>query len=141
MGADILELDVHGTRDGSVVVCHDPTVDRTTEGQGLIARMTLSEIAKLDAGHRWSPDGMLHPWRGQGIRIPTLLEVIETFPGAALNIEIKQNDPPIVDDVVRLLQRHGREALVNLAAEKPEIMHAIRASAWRAPPLVRTLNS
>ncbi len=131
MGADILELDVHGTRDGTVVVCHDPTVDRTTEGQGPIARMTLAELAKLDAGHRWSPDGKIHPWRGQGIRIPTLLELVETFPGAPLNIEIKQEAPSIVDDVVKLLKVHGREPIVNLAAEKPEIMHAIRASAWR----------
>lgn len=131
MGADILELDVHGARDGSVVVCHDPTVDRTTEGQGPIARMTLSELRKLDAGYRWTSDGKIHPWRGQGIRIPTLLELIETFPRAPLNIEIKQADPPIVDDVVRLLQRHEREPVVNLAAGNPLIMRAIRASAWR----------
>ncbi len=131
MGADILELDVHGTRDGSVVVCHDPTVDRTTEGQGSIARMTLSEVVKLDGGYRWSSDGMLHPWRGQGIRIPTLRELVETFPGAPLNIEIKQEDPSIVDDVVRLLQTSGCEPIVNLAAESPAIMRAIRASAWR----------
>ena len=131
MGADILELDVHGTRDGSVVVCHDPTVDRTTEGRGPIARMTLSEIAKLDAGYRWTTDGKLHPYRGQGMRIPTLLELLAAFPGAPLNIEIKQADPSIVDDVVKLIQQHGREPIVNLAAESPAIMNAIRASAWR----------
>jgi glycerophosphoryl diester phosphodiesterase len=131
MGADILELDVHGTRDGSVVISHDATVDRTTEGEGPIARMTLAEIAKLDAGYRWTSDGKLYPYRGQGVRIPTLLELLETFPDAPLNIEIKQAEPPIVDDVVKLLQRHGREPIVNLAAETPAIMSAIRTSAWR----------
>jgi glycerophosphoryl diester phosphodiesterase len=131
MGASVLELDVHATRDGTVVVCHDPTVDRTTDGQGAIRRMTLSELAKLDAGYRFSPDGKSHPYRGQGLRIPTLRELVETFPEDLLNIEIKQAEPPIVDGVVKLLQETGREAAVNLAAEDPAIMAAIRSSSWK----------
>ena len=110
---------MHATRDGSVVVCHDPTVDRTTEGRGAVARMTLSEIRKLDAGYRWTSDGQLHPWRGQGIRIPTLLELIERFPDTPLNIEIKQAEPPIVEDVVRLLQEHDGEATGQSRGREP----------------------
>ncbi|MDP3938422.1 MAG: glycerophosphodiester phosphodiesterase [Deltaproteobacteria bacterium] len=131
LGADILEMDVHATRDGTVVVCHDDTVDRTTNGAGAVRRLMHSEIAKLDAGYHWSPDGEHFPFRGQGIRMPSLLEVVETFPGTPLNIEVKQAEPSIVDLVVRLLKEKGCEETVNLAAEKPEVMQAIRQSGWR----------
>ncbi len=131
LGADNLEMDVHATRDGTVVVCHDENVDRTTNGAGAVRRLMHSEIAKLDAGHHWSPDGETFPFRGQGIRIPSLVEVVETFPGTPLNIEIKQAEPSIVDLVTRLLKEKRCEETVNLAAEKPEVMQAIRQSGWR----------
>ncbi len=131
LGADVLELDVHATRDGTIVVCHDEALDRTTDGAGAIRGKMYSEVAKLDAGYHWTPDGKTHPFRGQGIRVPTLQELLESFPGVPLNIEIKQADPPMVDLVVRVLGRAGRTASVHLAAEDPAIMGAIRASAWR----------
>jgi glycerophosphoryl diester phosphodiesterase len=131
LGADVLELDVHATRDGTIVVCHDEALDRTTDGGGGLRGKMYSEVAKLDAGFHWTPDGKTHPFRGQGVRVPTLLELLESFPGVPLNIEIKQADPPIVDLVARMLERAGRTASVHLAAENPAIMEAIRASAWR----------
>lgn len=130
LGATILEMDVHATRDGTVVVSHDGTVDRTTNGTGAIRRMMRSEIAKLDAGYRWTADGESYPYRGQGLRVPTLLEVIGSFPDTPLNIEIKQADPPMVDLVVGLLKEKGCEERTNLAAESTEIMGDIRASGW-----------
>ena len=130
MGSQLLELDVHRTKDWVIVVCHDERVDRITNGAGLIREMKRAEVAKLDAGARWSPDGRLYPFRSQGIRIPTLAEVFETFPGVPLNIEIKQADPPMVDDVVKLIGRYGAEESVNLAAENAAIMRAIRLSGW-----------
>jgi glycerophosphoryl diester phosphodiesterase len=131
LGADVFELDVHATRDGTVVVSHDETLARMTDGEGPIRRKMYSEVAKLDGGFRWTADGKTHPFRGRGIRVPTLLELLETFPDVPLNIEIKQADPPIVDRVVRLLERADRTGSVNLAAENPAIMEAIRASGWR----------
>jgi glycerophosphoryl diester phosphodiesterase len=101
LGADVLELDVHATRDGTIVVCHDEALDRTTDGGGGLRGKMYSEVAKLDAGFHWTPDGKTHPFRGQGVRVPTLLELLESFPGVPLNIEIKQADPPIVDLVGR----------------------------------------
>jgi len=72
-GAGGLELDVHMTEDGKVVVIHDDTVDRTTDGSGAVRGMTLEEVRGLDAGHRFSPDGgATHPWRGRGLRVPEL---------------------------------------------------------------------
>lgn len=88
--ADILELDVHPTRDGEAVVIHDPMVDRTTDGAGAVVRLSLDQLRGLDAGYRFSPDsGRSFPFRGRGIGIPTLREVLEAFPGMRVNVEIK----------------------------------------------------
>jgi glycerophosphoryl diester phosphodiesterase len=82
-GADVLELDVHFTRDGEVVVIHDARVDRTTDGRGEVAAMTWREIQALDAGVRFG-DAF------RGTRIPILRDVIERFAGRALlDVEIK----------------------------------------------------
>lgn len=87
--ADMLELDVRATRDGEVVVLHDATVDRTTDGTGAVESMTLAELRALDAGHRFrAPDGTT-PFRGLGVRVPLLREVVEAFPRTRLNVEIK----------------------------------------------------
>jgi glycerophosphoryl diester phosphodiesterase len=81
--ADVLELDVHLTRDDEVVVIHDAQVDRTTDGRGAVRALTLSEIRVLDAG-RWFGEA----WRGTSV--PTLREVLDGFGGRALiDIEIK----------------------------------------------------
>lgn len=105
-GAGAIELDVHATADSHLVVCHDPTVDRTTEGTGAIAAMTLAEVQALDNAHWWSPGSVVDhetgPWplRGRAatdpeLRIPTLRTVLETFPGVPLNLDIKQTAPAV----------------------------------------------
>src|SRR3712207_779257 len=66
VGAGGLEIDVHLTADGHVVVLHDATVDRTTGGSGAVAGVTLDELRAMDAGYRFSPDGGLtYPYRDQ----------------------------------------------------------------------------
>lgn len=108
-GADVLELDVRATKDGRLVVIHDRTVDRTTDGTGPVAEMTLEEIRRLDAGYRWTGDGgKTHPFRGRGIRIPTLREVFEEFPDARINIEAKHDAPSPVEPVCGLIREHER---------------------------------
>jgi glycerophosphoryl diester phosphodiesterase len=88
--ADMIELDVHATADGECVVIHDPTVDRTTDGTGPVAAMTLAELRRLDAGYRFTPDGgRSFPFRGQGVRIPTIGEVLEALPQTRLTVELK----------------------------------------------------
>jgi glycerophosphoryl diester phosphodiesterase len=90
LGADALECDVHFTRDGHVVVIHDPTVDRTTNGAGTVADLTLAELQRLDAGFRFTGDGgRTFPWRGRGVCIPTLEELLGSLPGIPLIIEVK----------------------------------------------------
>lgn len=109
MGVDILEMDIHRTADGALVVRHDPTVDATTEGSGCIRDFSLAEIKALDAGYRWTADGgHSYPYRGQDITIPTLEEVLEAFPHLRINIDIKPKDPAIIPPFCQLLRDYGR---------------------------------
>ncbi len=128
-GAERLELDVHATADGHVVVLHDATLDRTTDGTGPVRHRTLAEVRALDAGCRFTaPDGS-HPWRGRGVRVPTLDELLAAHPGVPLNIEVKQDAPAIEQAVLAALDRHGARERTLLAAEHASIMTRIRAAA------------
>lgn len=90
-GADMCELDVQLSRDGAVVVIHDDTVDRTTNGRGAVAAFTLAELKSLDAG--------------RGERIPTLEEVFETTAGrCGLNVELKI--PGLEPQVAEIMRKH-----------------------------------
>ena len=89
-GAGGLELDVRLTRDGHPVVMHDARVDRTTDGFGAVSGMTLAEVRRLDAGGSGGPDE----------RVPTLREVLQAFPEACVNIDIKDERAPGVEAVV-----------------------------------------
>lgn len=89
LGVDALELDVHATADGTVVVIHDPTLARTTDRTERVDALTLDDLRRADAGARFTRDGTTYPYRGRGITVPTLDEVLETFAGTPLLIEIK----------------------------------------------------
>jgi glycerophosphoryl diester phosphodiesterase len=123
-----LELDVHGTHDGAVVVFHDPTLERTTNGSGPLQDLALDALQRLDAGYHFSHDGAYFPYRGQGVRISTLQEVLRAFPDQRLNIEIKQATPPLVDAVLDLFRETNAWDRCLLAAEHDDIMLAIRAA-------------
>jgi glycerophosphoryl diester phosphodiesterase len=125
-GADRLEMDVHLTADEEVIVLHDETLDRTTDGRGPAARLRLSELRDLDAGYRFESTEGHYPFRGRKMRIPTFAEVLAHFPRAPLNIEIKTNDLALVSAMKRLLERHDATSRVLLAAESSELMERIR---------------
>ncbi|HYI45010.1 MAG TPA: glycerophosphodiester phosphodiesterase [Actinomycetota bacterium] len=136
-GADVLEIDVHATADREIVVIHDATVDRTTNGTGRVDSMTLAQIKELDAAHWFVPGcGTCHDepdsaytlrgfatearrWKGpkrerfvaNDFKIPTLREVLETFPDELINIEIKATAPdtePYEEELAALLAEFGR---------------------------------
>ena len=89
IGADALEFDVHATSDGELVVIHDATVDRTTDGSGRVDEMTWDSLRSLDAGHRWTDDGASFPFRGMGLRVPSLEDVLNALPETRMIIELK----------------------------------------------------
>jgi glycerophosphoryl diester phosphodiesterase len=128
-GADHLELDVHATADGEVVVLHDETLDRTTDRTGPVRALPLAAVQRLDAGYRFRAADGTYPFRDRGLRIPTLAALLEAFPDALLNIEVKQHDPAIEGTVLSVLDRYGARQRTLLAAEDAEIMRRIRAAA------------
>ena len=124
LGAQVLELDVHLTRDGVVVVHHDSALERTTDGAGRVRDHTLAELRRLDAGHHFVSRGGGHPFRGKGVQIPTLEEVLGAFPDRGFNIEIKQRDPPMIRETLAALERVPRGQVL-LAAADHHIMRAL----------------
>jgi glycerophosphoryl diester phosphodiesterase len=88
--ADAIEFDIHATRDGRIVLFHDDTLQRTTDGTGVVEEMTLEALQRLDAGHRFTPDlGRSFPFRGAGVRVPTLDEAVEACGDLPIICEIK----------------------------------------------------
>ncbi|HLZ60588.1 MAG TPA: glycerophosphodiester phosphodiesterase [Ktedonosporobacter sp.] len=117
LGADALELDIQTTREGKIVVIHDPTVDRTTNGVGPVGAYTLEELRRLDAGYRFSPDGgQTYPYRGQEIALPTLREVLEYFPTTHINIDLKESSPEREQRLWELIQEYQAEDRILVAS-------------------------
>jgi len=126
-GVPYLELDVWATADGQVVVHHDETVQRLCGIDRRISELTLAELKELDAGFGFSTDaGRTHPFRGGGITIPTLAEVLAAFPDHFCNIEIKQEAPAIEERVLEVVHLCGMAEQVLLAAEQDRIMQRLR---------------
>lgn len=126
-GAEMLEFDVHLTADGQLVVMHDETVDRTTNGTGRIGEMTLQEIQALDAGYSFTPDGgATYPWRGAGVSAPTLAQVLGAFPDTPLLIELKSADPEIADATVALIDAVGAQDRVIVSSFHDQVIKRVR---------------
>ena len=144
-GATGVELDVHATADGELVVCHDATVDRTTEARGSISSFTLAELRAMDFSYWWIPGADVtpgrpeaeYPFRGRApadpsFGIATLREVLERFPGVVLNLDIKQTAPvvaPYEESLARLLAEFGRTDDVIVASFLDPATDAFRAVA------------
>ena len=131
-GATGIELDVHATSEGRLVVCHDPTIDRTTDGSGDIAGLSVAELRELDNAYWFCPgqDAVRgrpasdYTLRGRApadreLGVATLSEVLEGFPGVVLNLDIKRTAPKVVSyekALARELAEHGRSDGVIVAS-------------------------
>ncbi|HEY7738319.1 MAG TPA: glycerophosphodiester phosphodiesterase [Candidatus Limnocylindria bacterium] len=101
-GADAIELDIHLTADGHLAVIHDPTLDRTTDRTTTVATASLADVKVADAGWAFPGENGEYPFRGKGMTIPTLPEVLAWLPaGIGLAVEIKA--PAAVEGVVEAL--------------------------------------
>lgn len=126
-GADAIEFDVHLSADGIPVVHHDATLARTTDGEGEIARLTFAELRKVDAGAKFTKDGgKTFPFRGQGHRIPSFQEVLETFPTIPLLIEIKA--PLASAEVKRIVGQLGSTERVVVDSFSSEALRVFKGS-------------
>ncbi len=108
LGADALEIDVRRTRDGAVVVFHDEETTRLTGQAGTIEARTLEEVRALDAGFSFTPDGgATFPFRGAGLVVPTLAELLARHPAMRLNIDAKTEDGPLAGALAEVLLAAG----------------------------------
>lgn len=135
LGADVIELDVRPSAEGELVVMHDPTLERTTDGAGSVAAKSVAELKRLDAGHRWTADGgKSFPFRGRGLTVPTLREVFERLPAARFNIEPKGESSQAVGRLCRLLRERGMTERVVVGSFRQGLIEEFR----RACPEVAT---
>lgn len=107
LGVDALEFDLHLSRDGHLVLMHDPTLDRTTAETGKVADRTLAELQRIDAGYRFTKDGgKSFPWRNRGATIMAFDDVVDALPrDLPLIIEIKT---ATATEAVRVaVRKHG----------------------------------
>lgn len=126
-GADILEMDIHLTRDGVLVVRHDASIDATTNGSGLIADMDYATLAGFDAGYRFDPNGDENfSWRGKGVHVPMLETILRQFPDHRFMIEMKPNNPAIAQPFCRMIRHHEMEAQVMAASFHDRVIKAFR---------------
>jgi glycerophosphoryl diester phosphodiesterase len=156
-GANALELDAHGTKDGHVVVCHDATVDRTTDGVGAIAELTLAEIKALDSAYWFIPGADVtpdrpaseYPYRGRAARDPeftiaSLAEVLAEFPEVILNLDLKQSAPvvaPYEQAVADLLAEYGRTDDVIVTSFDDSVTETFRGFAPDIPTSAGTATT
>ena len=127
LGVDVIEMDVQSTADGVLVVLHDATLDRTTDGAGRVVALTLAQVKRLDAGYRFSTDGgRTFPWRGRGLTVPTLDEVFTRLPGMRFNIEPKQESPSLVKPLCRAIRERGMADKVTIGSFRQGVLDEFR---------------
>ena len=112
--SDMLEMDVRLTADGQVVVLHDGTVDRTTDGTGPVREMAWEEVRQLDAGYRFRDSAGEFPYRGQGVRIPLFDEVLEELPHMRIMVEPKSAES--AGPLVEVIRARGAEHRILIGA-------------------------
>lgn len=113
-GADMFEYDVHITKDGYLVASHDPTVDRITDGTGVINDLTLAEIKAFDAGAKFVDAEGEKPYVGKQVKLATVEEIFEAFPNMRAVIELKDDNRPelyeaMIQEMWRLIQKYAME--------------------------------
>ena len=130
LGAHGIELDVHLSRDGVVVVHHDATIDRTTNGRGALSALTADELARLDAGYRFEEEGTSrHPFRGCGIGVPRLADVLSQFREACVIIELKGSSQALALATIDVVRRADAVDRVCIGSSGLRGVRAVRAAA------------
>lgn len=139
LGYQHLETDIHITRDGVPVCIHDDTVDRTTDGSGGVSEFTFAELKELDAGFRHgSHDG--YAFRGKGLTVPSLEEVLVSFPDVSFVVDMKIDG--CADPLAELLDRfdaHDRLIVGSFSDDRIDLFRDV--SAGRVPTSTGTAQS
>lgn len=126
-GADGLELDVHLSSDGVVVVHHDDTLERTTSGRGALARHSAAELGALDACWHFADASGQFPYRGTGFGVPTFREVLHRYPQAQLIVELKCDRAQLAQQVVDEIRAANAIDRTAIGSFSPDALRSIRA--------------
>jgi glycerophosphoryl diester phosphodiesterase len=142
MGAPYIELDIHATRDGEIVVAHDDHLARMCGLGRAIPEMSYSEVAAADAGRMFTLDGGgTFPFRGEGLKVPRLSDVLAAFPKLRVIVEVKQIAPSIVAPMLDVIDRAGMRRNVLVASEHQEPLDEVRKLAPDIPTNFSYLES
>ncbi|MGD8859421.1 MAG: glycerophosphodiester phosphodiesterase family protein [Myxococcales bacterium] len=133
LGADALEIDVHMTLDGHLVVAHDPHGGRTAGVQRAIGGCPLAEVQSWDVGLAHRREHLGAPDAAGPARIPTLSEVLQALPRAALNVDIKRHDPRAAQTAVAVVREHDASDRVLLTSFSSATIDAVRAAGYAGP--------
>jgi len=134
MGVDVLETDIHITKDGHLVTIHDPSVNRTTNGKGNVADLTLAEIQALDAGYHFKDLEGNYSFRGKGVYIPSVEELFQNFKDIKIEIEIKDDNPPerieeIASKLWNLIEKYQMEEKILIGSFDQDILETFEKNA------------
>ena len=133
-GAHGIELDVRLSADNEVMVIHDATVDRTTNGTGRVRNQTQAELQQLDAGYSFTDTTGRHSYRGQGITIPTLREVFARYPAIPLIVEMKaERTTDLAEAMARLINDTGRRDHLIVASFDRKLLQQFRTHETGVP--------
>ena len=134
IGVDVLESDIRFTKDYIPILFHDDDMERTTGVSGSVREKTLDELLQIDLGHTFTTDiGQTYPFRGQGLRVVTLDEVLQRFPDTILNLDIKDTFHEAPDEVARILLENQRTEKIMIASFHPTQMKRFREHAPMIP--------
>jgi glycerophosphoryl diester phosphodiesterase len=130
LGADAIETDAHLTRDGHVVLSHDPRGARACGVDLAIDRVTLDEVRAWDAGATFvDASGVSHA--GRGHRVPTLDEALRAFPNVAFNVDAKSRHPEMVPRLLEVIARVNAADRVLVASFDARTLRDVRARGYR----------
>lgn len=127
MGCPYLETDLRMSRDGEIVLMHDAGLERTTNGRGRVCDHSLAQLKRLDAGYRFTPDSAHYPFRGRGLQVPSLSELVFALPDARFNVEIKElGEPNLAEALARFIDRHQLHRRFCVAADNHKYLAHFR---------------
>ena len=144
LNVDVLEMDVHLSKDGHLMVIHDKRIDRTTNGVGAIRELTLAQIQQFDAAYWWPyhsnqdvekhnvPDAMTFPFRGKGVTIPTLNEMFQRYPDHRFVIELKDDTEELRSALLDMIDQYDRWRHVLIASFYQPTLQQVRKIEPRA---------
>jgi glycerophosphoryl diester phosphodiesterase len=127
VGSEVIDVDVRLSKDGQPVAIHDSVVDRTTNGRGKVEMLTVAKLKSLDAGYRFAK-GKQFPFRGRGIVVPTLDELLQRFPKLLFSLDLKDERVSMNDPVCSALRKYKRTNDVFVGSNNDAQILAFRKS-------------